>query len=250
MFGQIIDLLVKQDDERRKILFLVLKVIFSATLATKIYSLLVGPFSIISITDFEGVVKFFLNGRAVVSIAIFIFVWTSFYGLISALFSLPTIWLTSKLYFLVSQLLKITRDEFNSEYQRSKWFRRYVKVMTALLNSTDIIEYEDNVIRPGRSYYKFYDYLVDLKAGKKNIDVDQFLGVIALVIQFIVIYNWLDLKFLSYSNWFFYSSIILMTFLILFSFFAYVIATLVDIKHSRILNFLEQITPQNEKTNE
>lgn len=250
MFGQIIDLLSKKESDRQKIFFITLKIVFSATLSTKIYIDFFGTYTIIPITDFQGITNFFLSGNVIICFALFYFVWALSYGLTSFLLSIIAIWLNSKLYFLITQLFKITPEEFKNEIDKSWFFKAYVKFIASILNSTDIIEYENNTIKPGTHYYKFYDYLLKVENGKKAVESYQFSTTIALLIQFLVFYNCFGLTFLSNSKWFFAISVILIILLFIFSFCGYAIATFVEIKHSRILDYMERLTPEykNKKT--
>jgi len=247
MFGQIIDLLVKQDEERRRISLLLLKIAFTIALATKVYLCLFGQFSVLSITDFQGIVNYFLTGKAIICFALFYLVWTVSYDFTSTILSFIGLWLTSKAYKFLSLLLKITPDEFKAEIAKSPRLKKYLGLATSLLNSTDIIEYENNIITPGTNFYKFYDYLLDIEDGKKTVSTGQFSSTIALIIQFIVIYNWFGLDFLSHSNWLLLLAIVILFLLFISNFFAYNFATLIDIKHSRLLNFLEEIEPSYEQ---
>jgi|GEM_PF-4625795 len=71
-----------------------------------------------------------------------------------------------------------------------------------------------------------------------------------LCFQFIVLYNLLGLGFLTINIGVLILAIVIMTFLLFFSFMAYVLATMVDIKHGRLLKLMSKIDPDYYTENE
>ncbi len=243
MFGQIIDLLVKKDEERLRISLLLLKMAFTITLTTKLYLCLLGPFSIIPITDFQGIINYFLKGEFIICFALFFLIWIVSYDFISIVLFSISLRLTAKAYVFLSTLSQITPIDIKEEIENSPALKKYLD----LLNATDIIEYENNTIIPGSNFYNFYDYLLDVKEGKKTISTGRFSSKIALIIQLVVIYISFEFDHFSYSNWLLFSAMLILLLLFSLNFLAYNIATLIEIKHSRILNILKIIEPSYEK---
>lgn len=245
MFGPIIDLLIKKEEERRKIFLLLLKMAFTIALATKLFLYLFGPFSVISISDFQGIVNYFLTGKFIICFALFFLVWTLSYDFISVVLFYIGLWLTSEADKFLSVLQEITPSEIQEEIEKSPILKKYLVV----LSSIDIVVHENNTINPGSKFYKLYDYLLDIHEGKKKISTEQFSSNIALIIQFIVVYNLFEFDFLSHSNWLLILAIVILIKLFISNFLAYNIETIVDIKHSRILNFLKIIEPSYKRIN-
>ena len=97
MFGQLIDILVKRDSDRKEIIYLLLKVLFTGALTAYFYEKLRGPFEVISIINFSDVVDYFIKGEAIITFGIFYLMWTVSYEIISILTSILAFWLSSKL---------------------------------------------------------------------------------------------------------------------------------------------------------
>ena len=187
MFGQIIDLLIKQDDDRRKILQLLLKIVFTATIAAKVYVSFYGNYSIISLSNFQEITLFFLNGMVIKCLAIFTIVWVLSYNIPTFLITIPTLWLSDKIYSGLKFLLNVNKEVVLDEQMKNNTGGKLLRYFIRFYNSTDIIEYENNDVKPGRLYYKFLDYLEDLESGKKRIETNGFSNPIFLLFQFNVI---------------------------------------------------------------
>lgn len=250
MFGQIVDLLVKQDDERRRIVFLFLKLMFTLTIGVKLFSSTYGVYDIVSIINFKSLVDFFIQGSPIICFALFYFVWSISFGLFPAILSFTGIWLANILYKIFNKTINDS-EQFISEISKNKLLQKLVKISIGLFNTVDIIEIENNTVKPGTQFYKFYDYLLDIEDGKKTVNVREFSDTLSLILQFIVIYYLLDFKTLSLPWLLYLSAVIILCVLVVTSFFTYALATLVDIKHSRLLDLMEKLEPNYKKpTNE
>jgi len=246
MFGQIIDLLVKQDDERRRISFLFLKLLFCGTIAAKIYSDIFGAYDVISFTDLKALADFFIHGTAFICFALFYLVWTVSYGLTSFILTYFAMWLAAKLYDLLFLLIN-NPDKITDEITKNKPLRKLAGFFVQFFNIVDILEIENNA-KPGRSFYKFYDYLLDVEEGRKIVGSKEFTDTIALLVQFVIVYNVLGLHFLSASIWYWVVAITIAFVLTLSSLVALTLAMLIDIKHSRLLNLMEKLEPDYRKS--
>lgn len=246
MFGQIIDLLVKQEDERRKVSFLLIKILFTATITANLYECLFGNYTIISVTDTKAIFDFLIHGTSIVCFSLFYFVWTISYGFTSFLLSTTGIWLSNKLYDVFSQIIN-NPEQLASSFSKDKFLLKATRFYFRFLNSIDIVEIEDRSIKPGANFYKFYDYLLDIEENKKTVSRIEFSDTISLIIQFSIIYNLLELNFLSTYRWIFIVVIIIITVTIFFSIFGYVFSTLIDLKHTRVLKLMKKIDPDYKK---
>jgi hypothetical protein len=246
MFGQIIDLLVKHDDERRRISFLFLKLLFTGTIAAYLYCDIFGTYFIISITNFKALADFLIHGKAFICFALFYIIWSITYGLISFVMIYFAIWLSSKLYHFL-QLLINNPDKIKVEISDHKQLQKLARFYVHIFNIVDIIEIEKETVMPGKSFYKFYDYLIDIENGKKSVSSREFTDTIALTLQFVIIYNILGLDFLSSSVWLLLAAILISTYLTFASIAATTLSMLVDIKHGRLMNLMEKIEPNYKK---
>jgi hypothetical protein len=246
MFGQIIDLLLKQDDERRRISFLLVKLLFCATITANIYFRIFGCYDIISISDFKSLADFFIHGTAFVCFALFYLVWTVSYDLTSFLLTYLTLWLAAKLYNFLFLLIN-NSGKISAEILKDTALQKMTRFYIQFFNIVDIIEIEDNVAKPGRSFYKFYDYLLDVEDEKKEVSSREFTDTIALIIQFIIVYNILGLHFLSASIWLWIVAVTIAFLLSFFSLVAATLAMLVDIKLSRLLKLMDKLEPEYKK---
>ena len=244
MFGQIIDLLVKKDDERQKLILWLLKIIFSSVLASKVYYNLIGDYSILSLTDFQGIVRYFFSGRVIICIAIFYLVWTSCYDFSFWVLTIIAVWLSNKIYNYLSLVININPETFSAEIEKQPKLKRLVILFIKFLNSFDVLEIESNTINTGTNYYKFYDYLLDLEDGKTIVSTFEYSSKITLTIQFIIIYNWFGMHFLSYHWWLFALAVFIIVLFLILNFLVFTVSNLIDLKHSRLLNFMEKIEPQ------
>lgn len=242
MFGQIIDLLVKQDDERRRISFLLLKLLFCSTITANIYSSIFGTYDIISIMDFKALADFLIHGTAFVCFTLFYLVWTVSYDLTSFLLTYLTMWLAAKFYDFLFIVIN-NHEKIDAEIMKHKSLQKMARFYVQFFNIVDIIEIENNVAKPGRTFYKFYDYLLDVEDEKKVVSSREFTDTIALIIQFVIVYNILGLHFLSASIWLWIVAVIIAFLLIFFSLVAATLVMLVDIKHSRLLNLMDKLEP-------
>lgn len=246
MFGQIIDLLVKQDDERRRISFLFLKLLFTGTIAAYLYNDIFGKYYILSITDFKALTDFFIHGKAFICFSLFYLIWSVTYNLTSFVIIYFAMWLSSKLYDLL-QLLISNPDKIAVEISRDKKLQKLARFYVQIFNIVDILEIENDTAKPGKSFYKFYDYLLDIESGKKTVSSNEFTDTVALIMQFAIIYNILGLNFLSASAWLWVATILIVTFMTVSSIIATTLSMLVDIKHSRLMNLMEKLEPNYKK---
>lgn len=238
MFGQIIDLLVKQDEEKRRIIFIFLKLFFCGTITSKIYSDIFGTYDIILITDFKALFDFSIHGNAFICFILFYIVWSVSYELTYIILTYFAIWIAGKLYDLLSILVN-NIDETAGEISKHYIFQKLVN----FYNMLDILEVENNVTKPGRNFYKFYDYLLDVENEKIIVSIQEFTDTIAILVQFIFIYNILGLDFLSSSYLLWFSAIFITLSLIVTSLIALTLSVLVDNKHSRLLKLMEKLQP-------
>lgn len=249
MFGQLIDILVKRDSDRKEIIYLFLKILFTSALTAYFYEKLRGPFEIISIANIGDIVNYFIKGEAIITFGIFYLTWTVSYEIVSLLTSVLASWLSSKLYEGIQYLVN-NPDFLSLEIEKNtsvrKWFQWYVYVF----NVIDIIEIENNEVKAGRQFYKFYDYLIDIDEGRKNVDKGDFIDTLVLCLQFIILYNVLDLNFLTINIWVLILSILIIFVLLCYSFLAYVLAIMVDVKHGRLLKLMNKIEPDYYTDNE
>ncbi len=242
MFGQLIDILVKRDSDRKEIIYLFLKVLFTGALTAYFYEAIRGPFDIISITNFGDIVNYFIKGDAIITFGLFYITWTVSYEITSIMASILAFWLSSKLYEVIQSLVH-NPNQLTFEIERSQSFKKWAKRYVYLFNIIDIIEIENNEVKAGRQFYKFYDYLIDIDEDKKAVDKGDFIDTMVLCLQFVVLYNLLDLDFLTVNIWVLILAILIVTILLFFSFMAYVLATMVDIKHGRLLKLMNKIEP-------
>jgi hypothetical protein len=247
MFGKIVDLLIKQDDERRRIIFLFLKLIFTVTIATKLYTSFFGTFVIISITDVKAIVDFFINGKAVICFVLFYFVWLISYVLVFNFLSWFSMWLSKKIYVNLCEIMK-DEEEFVNQISNDKAILKRGKWYVNLCETVNIIEIKNDILKPGTNYYKFYDYLLDIEDDKISVNSEEYSDMITLIFQFIVIYQLLDLNFLTSSWWLILIVTIILLILMFFMMIAFVLSTLVDIKHSQLLNLMEKLEPSYKPT--
>jgi len=243
MFGQIIDLLIKQDSERKKILYLIIKVLFSIAITSKLYYYIFGTINVVSSFKIESFVELLFNGKAIICFSLFYLVWYISYDFIVSIFSIFSIWLSSKLYDLLCNIISNVPN-FKNEIKKDKSFIISNNILVKLLNITDIIEVENNMARPGTQFYKFYNYLVEIENNKKSINLSEFTDQIALIFQFLFIYHLFNFTFISYSWLILSISIISIFGLLISALGTLVLATLVDVKHSRLLTLMDILDPE------
>lgn len=249
MFGQIIDLLVKQDDERRRIFFLFLKLMFTVTISAKLFFSIYGSYSIISITDFKSIANFLIHGTAIICFALFYFVWSLSYGMVSFLMAILGMSLSNLFYKILNTIIT-NPQELVTGISNDKSLQKLVRFYFWIFNTVDIVEIENNTVKPGANFYKFYDYLLDIESEEKVISSKEFSDTIALIAQFIVIYNLLGFHFITSHWWFLLATFTIIVFLIFTSVTAFALATLVDLKHGRLLTLMEKLDPKYNKPDE
>src|SRR6185437_5883749 len=225
MFEQIINVLSKKENEKEEMLILVLKIIFTATISAKLYTVFFGAYYIISITNYQEIVNFFIDGRAIICFVIFSFIWFLSYHL-PAFFLFPkaasynlklNLFLAGiaqvKSYELITLLQKDKKDIPENEYK----FVKFTKWILDNLNMADVIEleYEKKVIKPGTNYFQFYDYLIKVEKGEASPNPNQFLIYGAFIFQFIVVYFCYGLTFLTSTWWLYIIDIIIIAVLII-----------------------------------
>ncbi len=196
MFEKILDLLIKQDDERRKASFLFLKILFTGTIVANFYSCLFGNYTIIAITDSKALIDFFLHGTAFVCFSLFYFIWVISYESTSIVLSLIGVWMSNRAYDVINKIIN-NPDSFFLEVSKKPILLKIIRFSVTIYNSIDIIEIEGQKVTPGTNFYKFHDYLLDVEEGKKTVSRIDFSNTIALMIQFFIIYNLFDFHFIG-----------------------------------------------------
>lgn len=242
MFGQILDLLTKHDTEKVRVSFLFLKLIFSSTIAAKIYSDLFGNYYIIPVTDTIAIADFLIHGRFIICFSILMTIWVLSYKLTSFVFVSISMWLSSTVFKFLNKAIT-TPDKLIKEIKNDEILRKLAGILVSLFNAIDIIEINNKSVVPGNNFYKFYDYLLEIEDGNRSLDSEQFTDSIALSLQFIFIYYQLNLSYLAFSPVTKTLTIIIIISIIIIASIATAISTLVEIRHSGLLSLMEKIDP-------
>jgi|GEM_PF-6167856 len=169
MFGQLIDILVKRDSDRKEIIYLFLKVLFTGALTAYFYESIRGPFRIISITNFSDIINYFIKGDAIITFGLFYLTWIVSFEVTFISASILASWLSSKLYEMIQALVN-NPSQLTFEIERRKSLKKWAQSFLYFFNVIDIIEIENNEVKAGRQFYKFYDYLIDIDKNKKAVD--------------------------------------------------------------------------------
>jgi hypothetical protein len=246
MFGQIIDLLVKKESERRSVIYFLLKIFFTSTLTAKLFESIFGAYRLIPLTDFTAIIDFFIHGNIIVCVALFYLVWFFSFRMISFFLSLIVLWPAASLYNVLYRIVNNPQTFFApviSDKTLTKFAHFYIK----LLNIIGIIDTEAKELNPGIQFYKFYDYLGDVEDDKQEVDSSEHADRISLILQFIFIYQLFNFQFLSAHGWLLLFSMLAIFAMLLSSFIAYVLATMIETKHTNLLNLMDQIlSPANQ----
>lgn len=249
MFGQILDILLKKNEDKLRIMFIFLKIILTATIVSKIYTVKYGDFSLIPITEYAKYVDFILKGNAIIIIVLFFLIWVLFYYLPTFLLTPIVFKLTPKIFSVIEKIINVNPKSLKTELDSNDKVPKPVRKIINILNTTDVLEVESTTIKPGKNFYKFYDFIFELNKGTRSIDTEQFNTIIGILFQIVVVYFWFNMNFLSIYFSVKILAIITFVFLFIFSIFGFIFATLIDMKQKRILDFLEKISPNYKKEN-
>jgi hypothetical protein len=240
----LISTLLKQSNNRKDTIYLIIKILFTLTLTFKIFQKIDSNFLTLQSTDFYEVIYFLLDGYLVAFLSAFIILWLLCYEIIPFLFFLITIPIINFIFNVFREIQKISKEEFETEIENNK----IIKTLSDGLNFTDIIEIEENKLKPGTNYFQFYDYMLKIRNNKIKIDNEKYIINISFIIQLCVIYYWSNLVSFSFSSWYLIIALVVLIAVILLSYIEYVFSTFLAIKFGRILNFMKRLTPKYEES--
>ena len=242
MYNPIIDIITKDKDNRRILIFFLIKVYLTFLISIESYRLIYGQFYIISLTDYHEIIDYFINGTALKSLMIFSLTWAVFYFIPSTFLNLLSLKISTYFYKAIEHFVN-KPQELEDEIVSNERFGKYVKKIYLTLNAIDVVEISNNEARVGRNFYKFYDYLIDLEKENDSVDKNELSSYFSMVIQFVFLNFWFNLNLIDYNIWTWITSVIVLFFLVLFLLTAHALLTLVELKHTRILNLMEKIDP-------
>lgn len=247
MVTLILDLLTKRESEKIKIIYLFIRVFFTIIISTYLYKKTIGDYDIITISDYKALIEYVLNGQAFISLFFYILVWFISYELLMFLISIIIINITDKFYNIIYKIVSNIED-IEEEMKNNKSLQGLAKLYINIFDLIDVIEIKNEEINPGSTFYKFYDYLLEVEDNKKMMNNNNYKINIVLIIQFVFIYQAFNMDFLSKSILIEITTYCLIFLIFITSIIISALAELINVKHSRLIDIMEKIDPIYDKS--
>lgn len=239
MLNSLFDIITKKEDDRNKIIFWILKILFSIVL-TGIIINSIEEVTLSKTLNLENIQSFFFKGEVIIVFGIFYLVWIISYTAIDFIISSIGFFISNWIFkifntFITSELL--IEEDSPVDKKRIKFFRFFKWLFIKI----DLIEVESTQIKPGDQFYNLNNVLIEIKENKEPVDKKEFTDTISLVLQFLVIYFSLDLKFIDSSWWLKILSWLIILHLFFQSFMVYILISAIEVKHLKILKIIDDI---------
>lgn len=239
MFAQVVDLLVNERTERVRVIVLLLRLLFTLSLTAKFAGVMGIDLHTTDLLTYQAALIRLLDGTVVLCFGLFYFVWYWSYDVVENILTFPALYVAQRFYDLLDQATRGIHP-----INRKLWFPILRDGLLWFFNMVDIVVIERNTLRPGRQFYKFYDYLRAVDKGKRETDTTQFTLTISLCIQFVVIYSCIDIPLPTIPTVVLIGAYLLVLGLLVSSLMGLVLETLIDTKHGRLLELLRPVDPE------
>jgi len=177
MIGEFIKILADEPEKIQKIFLGGIKIIFSIVIGSILYKWMIGPFKVISLTEYEQLAQFIISGRILI---VLLFYFISQYVIIPTANLLPQL----IIYILSKWKLKIDNRDLNK-----------------IISSFDIIRYskENEIASPGKNIDILYSLATLFEKEETKTEV--------MILKNSFIENIWNLYFLFFMLYFFLSPI-------------------------------------------
>jgi hypothetical protein len=236
----------KEGSKSKKGIYLLISLLLSTVLTSKIYGRFLGAYEIIGYNEYDKIViDFLLSGRFVICLIMLFSVHLLFHFLFDILL---TTWLVKKTDELYEYLrLEFTKDSVINAFKTSKPLQGIGNLVIALYKSLNIIDIENNQLKPGLNFYAVLDYFkkINDKDSKEHIMPSLAFLPLVITIQGLIILDTITIDHVSINCC---TIIVLNLVIILVIFFLgiiYFMNLFVDLKKDKILKFLEELERYN-----
>jgi len=186
MTGTILNILLRKRDEREELIVLLIGALLTSMLASKLYTIMLGPYVVMWPPEVDRLVDFVLGGRLLIVVVFFLFAWIFFCGFVPFLLAIPMNRLSHKVYsYIKGSLLKMFTE-------RSSRPARWAAGVSTDFGFIKIVNHE---IHPGvlvldfahlvKQAYEAQNALSSQPSSKSSYS--------NAVFQFLVVYFWLVL---------------------------------------------------------
>ena len=235
----ILKVILKPTDERKKVIYFILTIILSIVIASKIYVRLLGDFDIILVTDYKRIItEFFLTGRFVICLMII-----TAQNIVYTIFNFFVLILISKLGHNSYNFLRNNFNEFLDEVKTNSGFQWIINISIKLLEQLGMIDKDNGRIKPGIEFYYFLHYfrkLNQIDDKETQIDTSLSYGPIPITVQMLVLFDFVFIDHFQISYFLIITLNVLTILLLAFQLFIYFVNIFIDLKKDKILKVLEQ----------
>lgn len=246
MGDNILQLILKKENDRKKAIYFLIACILSVIISCKIYGRFVESFQIIPLIDYTEIVfDFFLSGRFVLSLMILIAVYKIFYSF--ADFILYK-WLAKKADILYDFFrYKVKREELEQEIRTSIFLQRLAMWGIKHFKHLSILDIDKNKIRPGLNFYWLISYIRrinDVNDKETSIDLSLAYFPIPIIIQILLIFDTIIIDHFDITTLIIIVVNLLTVIILILAMIVYFVNIFIDLKQDKILNALEKLEKQ------
>jgi hypothetical protein len=246
--GDYLQLALKTENERKKMIYFLLAVVLSIVISCKVYARYIGAFEIVPLTEYKRIVlDFFLTGRFVVCVLIMITTFKLFYSLTEFIIYKWLAKQSDKLYYFFKNKFK---GEIIDKIPTSQTLRWLAEKLIKNFKQLSVIEVEENKIKPGLNFYRLLVYFRKLNDPNDNEGIDPALAYfpIPITLQIVLLFDSVVVDHFVFSTWLIVLFNVISTAVLIIQFIIYFLNVFIDLKHDKILNFLEQLNKDSETT--
>jgi hypothetical protein len=207
MIDTILNILLKKKDEREELIVLLVGVLLTCMVTSRLYTILLGPYVVMWPPEVDRLVGFALGGRLLVVVVVFLFAWIFFYGFVPYLLVGPTNCLSHKLYsFVKGRVLKMITERTS---RPARW-------AADVFADLGFIKIANNEIQPGVLVLDFARLVKQAYEAKDALGLHPSLksSYSIVILQFLVVYFWLILP--DFHPGFFISLVVVVSSSVLF----------------------------------
>lgn len=242
-----IQLIFKTENERKKAIYLILSLILSIVITSKLYGRFFGSFEVITFSDYRRIViEFFFTGKFVLCLMILIVVYKIFYTLLDFCLYKKFAKHADKLYESFRQ--SFNKDERLADLKINENPPRFVTLAINQLKQISVIDIDKGELKPGINFYNILTYfrkLNDPKDKETHIDTTLTYFPFAITVQIFILFNFVVINHISFSIFLIIVINIAVILLLLLQLLIYFVNVFVDLKQDKILKVLERLEQEH-----
>lgn len=244
MENSLLQFILSKENERKKIIYILLSLILSIIISCKIYWHFIEHFDIISLSEYTRIVRdFFLSGRFIICLFILIVIHKFFYSFSEFLLYMWFAKLSDKLYEFLKRKKDELKNEFLEDLKTNKKLQWFFMLGFNAFKRLNVIEYENNKLTLGVNFYEILKSLRRLNSGDEDeaIDTSMAYFLLPITFQLLLLFNTVVIRNHHFSLWTILVIDLLMLLLCLIQAFIYFINIFIELKKHKLLSYFERL---------